>query len=80
MSGYRYTGEGTHYEVPARDLTAEEFDALDPMQQRIVRLSPAYSELSAAEAKKAADAAAKAEEAERKRAEAKSAADGKEGQ
>lgn len=71
MSGYRYTGEGTHYEVPARDLTAEEFDALDPMQQRIVRLSPAYREIGGAK---------KSDDKPTGKADAKKAADGKEGQ
>jgi len=43
-NGYSYTGEGRHYGIPTRDLTQDEFEALAPDQQRIVRESPAYLE------------------------------------
>lgn len=41
--GYRFVpGRGRHYGVPARDLTQDEFEALEPAKRRIVRHSPAY--------------------------------------
>ena len=36
MSAYRYIGDGFAYAVPARDITAAEFDALNGRQRRIV--------------------------------------------
>ena len=39
-----YRGDGTefHYGIPARDLTTEEYDALDTEQRALVRKSPLY--------------------------------------
>lgn len=36
---WRYAGPGTSYFVPTRDLSVEEFDAMDAKQQRIVTQS-----------------------------------------
>lgn len=45
MSGYRYVGSDRFYGIPIRDLSADEFVALDPEQRRKVRRSPAYAEI-----------------------------------
>lgn len=45
MNGYRYVGPDRFYGIPVRDLSADEFAALDPEQRRKVRLSPAYAEI-----------------------------------
>lgn len=43
MNGFTFVeGKGRHYGVPARDLTQDEFEALTPTEQRVVRESPAY--------------------------------------
>ena len=76
--GFRYTGEGQRisYGVPTRDLSATEFAALTPLDQRRVTESDLYDAVTAAEAKKAEDEARKAAEAEAK---ADADTDGKEG-
>lgn len=47
MSAYRYIGDGFAYAVPARDITADEFDALDGRQRRIVLHSGWYEPVKA---------------------------------
>ncbi|HEY8291070.1 MAG TPA: hypothetical protein VIG44_01215 [Thermomicrobiales bacterium] len=44
MPSIRYTGDGSefHFSIPARDLTSEEYDALDTDQRALVRKSPLY--------------------------------------
>lgn len=42
-TGYRYDGSARYYGVPARDISADEFDRMDPQLQRIVLTSPAYT-------------------------------------
>lgn len=45
MNGYTFvTSKGRFYGIPARDLTQDEYEALPPSQQRIVRESDAYAE------------------------------------
>lgn len=52
--GYRYVGNGERWRgVPARDLTQEDYDALGPLEQRTVRESGGYAEVTAKEAKEA---------------------------
>lgn len=38
----KYKGPDVFYGLPARDLTDEEFDALDPQYKRHVRASDSY--------------------------------------
>jgi len=58
----KYTGDGSEYHsgIPARDLSAAEYDALDKEQRATVRSSPIYNYSdyrdAAAKAKDAADA------------------------
>ena len=43
-TAYRYdASKGRFSGVPARDITAEQFDAMGPREKRIVRLSGAYT-------------------------------------
>jgi hypothetical protein len=44
MPKIKYRGDGTEYlfAIPARDLTTEEYDALDTDQRALVRKSPLY--------------------------------------
>jgi hypothetical protein len=44
MSTIKYLGDGTeyHFAIPARDLTTEEYDALDTEQRALVRKSALY--------------------------------------
>ncbi len=53
MTAHMYTGGGFAYAVPARDITAEEFDAMDGRQRRIVLQSGWYEPVKASA--KAAD-------------------------
>lgn len=43
---YRYKGQGRLYDVPARDLTEEEFTALPLTSQRRARESGLYTEVT----------------------------------
>jgi hypothetical protein len=53
-NGYKYDPtKGTHFGIPQRDLTAGEVEAMGPMEQRTVRLSPAYRELTDDEVRQA---------------------------
>lgn len=47
MSGWKYTGKGERvsYGVPTRDLSAEEFERLNPLDQRHVMQSDLYREV-----------------------------------
>jgi hypothetical protein len=70
--GFKYVGAGARvsYGVPARDLSAEAFARLNPLDQRHVEQSDLYQPITAAEAKQA-----EAEAKKRAEAEAKAAAD-----
>lgn len=46
---YKYVGGGEHYQgIPARDLSAEEFAALEKDQQATVKASKLYEAVKAA--------------------------------
>jgi hypothetical protein len=48
MSGFTFVKDrGLHHGIPARDLTKDEYEALEPGQQRIVRESPSYKVVEA---------------------------------
>lgn len=54
-NGWKYVGKGERYSyaVPTRDISAAEYDRLNPLDQRRVRESGAYKPVTDAEAKKA---------------------------
>lgn len=53
-TGWTYVGDGVRYSygVPARDLSAEEFAALTPLDQRVVMQSGAYAPAAPAKSPK----------------------------
>ncbi len=57
--GWKYTGKGERYSygVPPRDLTAEEFGRLNPVDKRHVMQSGVYEPMTATETKRAEKAA-----------------------
>lgn len=61
---YRYKGTGRLYDIPARDLTADEFEALHGVTRRRVIESGLYSEVK--DTKPADKPAAKNEKASQK--------------
>lgn len=61
---YRYKGTGRIYDAPARDLSADEFEAMALTTQRRIRESGLYSEVKGT--KPADKPAAKTEKASQK--------------
>lgn len=70
MSAWKYIGKGERvsYGVKPKDLSAEEFERLNPLDQRHVMQSDLYREITDEEVKKAEAEAKKQAEAEAKKA------------
>jgi len=64
MSGFTWNGKGRAFDVPARDISKEEFEAMDGRQRGIVIKSGWYDP---ATAKADARADSKADKAEREK-------------
>lgn len=64
-NGWKYVGKGERisYGVPTRDIGADEFDRLNPLDQRRIEESDLYRAVTEAEAKKAEAEAKKRAEA-----------------
>lgn len=55
MPRYKYVGPDLFYDIPPRDLSEEEFDALKPRLKRHVIASPSYKEVAEDKPKKKSD-------------------------